>query len=184
MGIIFRKLKWFLVKSSLISWEPGMNLKANFAISPMVYSHAGLSYLGYVFHILSVWTIRLLLWETLLALCRFITSFPLWRNICSLPTGFPQVGEGRVLVCLTFAGWVCLSTWKQVERNPRESSDLGWLKRKPVGSRYILPKGLVDPNTANFTWGSETHLEAKKNLTSHENMLNRQLVSLPLDIRL
>lgn len=31
-----------------------MNLKANFAFSPMVYSHAGLSYQGYVFHILPV----------------------------------------------------------------------------------------------------------------------------------
>lgn len=54
MGIVFRRLKWILVRSSLIRWDPGMNLKTYFAISHMVYSHAELSYLGYVFHILSV----------------------------------------------------------------------------------------------------------------------------------
>lgn len=139
-----------------------MNLKANFAFSPVVYSHAGLSYQGYVFHILSVWAIRLLLWETLLALCGFIASFPLWRNICSRTYGFPP-GGGKAGPCLSHLcrlnTFIHLKTsWEEPQREFR----LGWLKRKPIGSRYILSKGLVDPNTANFTWGSETYLEAKK----------------------
>lgn len=49
-----------------------------------------------------------------------------WEMFLCKPRGFPQVRVEQVLVCLTFAFWVCFSIWNQSEENLGDSSDKTW----------------------------------------------------------
>lgn len=152
-------------------------LKANFALSHMVYSHAGLSYLGCVFHILSVWAIRLLLWETLLALCLF-SSFPLWRGVSSHTYGLPP-GGGRVGPCQSY---LCLlnmfihlkPSWGRTLK--RVQTRFGVIKNETsrfwvyVVKRFSRPQYfLVLPEQVRHIW------KQNQTFTSNEYMLKRHL---------